>query len=248
MDKLTFKLEQFEGPLDLLLHLISKHKLNLYDIRIDLLLEQYLAQMEQIPFGDLEQASDFLEMASRLVYMKSAMLLPKYEDEGEQLKRELTGQLLEYQACKEVAAMLSARWRADRLFCRPATVLEPDMTYHHIHEPADILGAYLSVLGKVKRKQPPPKEAFTGIVKRRVVSVQSRIMVILDRLYRQKQVSYKSLFAEAEDRSEMVATFLAVLELVKSKRIVVDTRGQVAFGENKASADMMSEFAEEGNG
>ena len=94
MEKLTFKLEQFEGPLDLLLHLISKHKLNLYDIQIDLLLEQYLAQMEQIPFADLEQASDFLEMASRLVYMKSAMLLPKYEDEGEDLKRELTGQLL----------------------------------------------------------------------------------------------------------------------------------------------------------
>ena len=100
MEKLTFKLEQFEGPLDLLLHLISKHKLNLYDIQIDLLLEQYLAQMEQIPFADLEQASDFLEMASRLVYMKSAMLLPKYEDEGENLKRELTGQLLEKQGSK----------------------------------------------------------------------------------------------------------------------------------------------------
>ena len=94
MEKLTFKLEQFEGPLDLLLHLIAKHKLNLYDIPIDLLLEQYLAQMEQIPFADLEAASDFLEMASRLVYMKSAMLLPRYEDEGENLKRELTGQLL----------------------------------------------------------------------------------------------------------------------------------------------------------
>ena len=78
MEKLTFKLDQFEGPLDLLLHLIAKHKLNLYDIPIDLLLEQYLEQMEQIPFADLEAASDFLEMASRLVYMKSAMLLPKY--------------------------------------------------------------------------------------------------------------------------------------------------------------------------
>lgn len=82
MEKLTFKLDQFEGPLDLLLYLIAKHKLNLYDIPIDLLLEQYLEQMEQIPFADLEAASDFLEMASRLVYMKSAMLLPKYEDEG----------------------------------------------------------------------------------------------------------------------------------------------------------------------
>ena len=198
------------------------------------MLEQYLAQMEQIPFADLEAASDFLEMASRLVYMKSAMLLPRYEDEGENLKRELTGQLLEYQACREAASLLAQRWQADRLFCRPATVLEPDMLYRHQHEPAEILGAYLSVLGKVKRKMPPPKEAFSGIVKHRVVSVQSRILTILNTLYRQKTIEYKSLFAQSEDRSEMVATFLAVLELVKSKRIVVDEGGQIAFGQNRS--------------
>lgn len=245
MEKLTFKLEQFEGPLDLLLHLIAKHKLNLYDIPIDLLLEQYLAQMEQIPFADLETASDFLEMASRLVYMKSALLLPKYEDEGEQLKRELTGQLLEYQACREAAFLLAARWRGDRLFCRPATVLEPDMLYRRKHEPVGILSAYLSVLGKAKRKMPPPKEAFSGIVKRRVVSVQSRILTILHMLYRQKTIGYKNLFAQSEDRSEMVATFLAVLELVKSKRIVVDENGQIAFGENRTPAPVFAQNEQE---
>ena len=234
MEKLTFKLDQFEGPLDLLLYLIAKHKLNLYDIPIDLLLEQYLEQMEQIPFADLEAASDFLEMASRLVYMKSAMLLPKYEDEGENLKRELTGQLMEYQA-----------WRGDKLFCRTATVLEPDMLYRHQHEPAEILGAYLLVLGKVKRKMPPPKEAFSGIVKRRVVSVQSRILTILHTLYRQKNIDYKSLFVRSEDRSEMVATFLAVLELVKSKRIVVDESGQIGFGQNRTPMPAAAQDEEE---
>ena len=228
MEKLTFKLDQFEGPLDLLLHLIAKHKLNLYDIPIDLLLEQYLEQMEQIPFADLEAASDFLEMASRLVYMKSAMLLPKYEDEGENLKRELTGQLLEYQACREAASMLAEKWRGDKLFCRTATVL-----YRHQPAPPAILGAHPLVLGQVKRKRPPPKEAFSGIVKRRVVSVQSRILTILHTLYRQKNIDYKSLFVRSEDRSEMVATFLAVLELVKSKRIVVDESGQIGFGQNR---------------
>ena len=108
------------------------------------------------------------------------------------------------------------------------------MLYRHQHEPAEILGAYLSVLGKVKRKMPPPKEAFSGIVKHRVVSVQSRILTILNTLYRQKTIEYKSLFAQSEDRSEMVATFLAVLELVKSKRIVVDEGGQIAFGQNRS--------------
>ena len=91
--------------------------------------------------------------------------------------------------------------------CRTATVLEPDMLYRHQHEPAEILGAFLLVLGKVKRKMPPPKEAFSGIVKRRVVSVQSRILTILHTLYRQKNIDYKSLFVRSEDRSEMVATF-----------------------------------------
>ena len=225
MEKLTFKLDQFEGPLDLLLHLIAKHKLNLYDIPIDLLLEQYLEQMEQIPFADLEAASDFLEMASRLVYM--------------------TGQLLEYQACREAASMLAEKWRGDKLFCRTATVLEPDMLYRHQHEPAEILGAYLLVLGKVKRKMPPPKEAFSGIVKRRVVSVQSRILTILHTLYRQKNIDYKSLFVRSEDRSEMVATFLAVLELVKSKRIVVDESGQIGFGQNRTPMPAAAQDEEE---
>ncbi|MDD3194156.1 MAG: segregation/condensation protein A [Oscillospiraceae bacterium] len=248
METLTFKLEQFEGPLDLLLHLITKHKLNLYDIQIDLLLEQYLAQMERIPFADLEAASDFLEMASRLVYMKSAMLLPRYEDEGDALKRELTGQLLEYQACKEAAEMLAARWQGDKLFCRPVTLLEPDMLYRHLHEPREILDAYLMVLGKVKRKLPPPKEAFSGIVKHRVVSVQSRIVAILHTLYQQQSVQFKSLFDRSEDRSEMVATFLAVLELVKSKRIVVDDEGQVAFGQNRTPVPEFSEEDQEEDG
>ena len=235
MEKLTFKLEQFEGPLDLLLHLIAKHKLNLYDIQIDLLLEQYLAKMEKIPFADLEAASDFLEMASRLVYMKSAMLLPKYEDEGEQLKQELTGQLLEYQACREAAAALALLWKGDKLFCRAAAAQSADLTYRCRHESGEVLSAYLSALGKVKRKMPPPKEAFSGIVKRRIVSVQSRIAPILNLLYRKKTVPLKELFFASEDRSEMVATFLAVLELVRSKHITVADGGLVALGKNRTA-------------
>ena len=245
MEKLTFQLEQFEGPMDLLLALIAKHKLNIYDIQIDLLLEQYLKQMEELPLADLETASDFLEMASRLVYMKSAMLLPKYENEGEELKRELTGQLLEYQACKEAAAQLAARWRGDKLFARPPSLIEPDLRYSRIHEPPELFNAYLAVLGKARRKLPPPKEAFAGIVKHRIVSVQSRIVRILRVLYQQKRVAFQSLFAKTEDRSEMVATFLAVLELVKAKRIVVDDGGEIRMGDNRTPLALREEEQEE---
>lgn len=247
MEKLTFKVETFEGPLDLLLYLISQHKMQLYDIQIDLLLEQYLIQMEDLPMADLETASDFLEMASRLVYMKSAMLLPKYEDEGEKLKQELTGQLLEYQSCKEAAMRLRELWCREERFWRPATQIEPDLTYHHVHKSTELLDAYLAMQGKVKRRMPPPREAFSGIVKRRVVSVQSRIASILNRLYQKSMVGFDSLFRQSEDRSEMVATFLAVLELIKSKRIVMDDTGDIRFGPHAGSMPEDLEYDEEEN-
>ena len=99
-EQLSFKVAQVEGPLDLILQLISKHKLNIYDIEIAKLLEQYLDYVEQMQSQQLEVASEFLEMASRLVYIKSVSLLPKHEELEEQLKKELTGQLIEYTLCR----------------------------------------------------------------------------------------------------------------------------------------------------
>ena len=102
METLSYKLEVFEGPLDLLLTLIAKNKLNIYDIPIALLLEQYMEQIERMQAENLDVASEFLEMAARLVHIKSVSLLPKREEE-EVLRRELTGQLLKYKQCRETA-------------------------------------------------------------------------------------------------------------------------------------------------
>ena len=101
-ETLSYKLDVFEGPLDLLLNLIAKNKLNIYDIPIAELLEQYMAQIHEMQAADMDVASEFLEMAARLVHIKSVSLLPKKEEEAA-LKQELTGQLLEYQQCKEAA-------------------------------------------------------------------------------------------------------------------------------------------------
>ena len=103
---LLYKTEDFEGPLDLLLHLIAKNKLNIYDIKISLLVEQYLEQIKLMQEDEMDLASEFIEMASRLIYIKTVSLLPKHE-EIEQLKKELTGELLEYQVCKQVAQMFA---------------------------------------------------------------------------------------------------------------------------------------------
>ena len=106
MESLSYKTAGFEGPLDLLLVLISKNKMNICDIQISELLEQYLQQINLLRENNMDIASEFLEMAARLVYIKSAMLLPRY-DEHDDPRAELSGELLEYQMCKEMAAKLS---------------------------------------------------------------------------------------------------------------------------------------------
>lgn len=228
MEKLTFKTQEFEGPLDVLLFLIQKHKLDICDIQISELLNQYMDYIHALEQGDLEVASDFLEMASRLVYIKTVMLLPRHEEEGAQLKTELQGQLIEYQMCKVMAGKLGERSRMFLIFPHPPVKIKTDATYRMTHSAGELWDAYQDAVGRGKRRLPPPAHAFSGIVSRRVVSVGSRIIFILKNLYRSGQATYASLFETSADRSELVATFLAVLELVKAKRITVDD-GEVRF-------------------
>lgn len=226
MDKISYKLPVFEGPLDLLLYLISKNKLNIYDIEISSLLEQYLAHIAAMQAQDMDIESEFLEMAARLVYIKTVSLLPKYE-ETEELKKELTGQLLEYQECKRIAALMSEMISFDS-FVREPEEFEVDSTYTRRHSKMLMYDAYLSAVGRGKRKLPPPAQAFSGIVARHIVSVNSRIIHVLRQLWKNSGVSYGSLFESSREKSELVATFLAVLELVKGKRILIDGDGDEA--------------------
>lgn len=224
---LTYKFEAFEGPLDLLLTLITKNKIDIYDICIEELLNQYMEQINMMKEEDMDIASEFLEMASRLVYIKSVMLLPKYEEEAEDLKKELTGQLLEYQECRRVAKMLAPLVSFDTFTKEPSPV-EFDLTYNRIHAPNDIALAYVGAVGRGKRRLPPPRDAFAGIVSKKIVSVSSRIIHVMRKLWRGRTVTYKELFVASKEKSELVATFLAVLELVKGKRVVIDGNGDDA--------------------
>ncbi len=101
----SYKIEGFEGPLDLLLQLIARNKLNIYDIQLSVLIDQYLAQIELFRSEEMEIKSEFLEMASRLLYIKTVSLLPRHE-EIQRLKEELTGELIEYMVCRQIAAQL----------------------------------------------------------------------------------------------------------------------------------------------
>lgn len=223
----NYKLPSFEGPLDLLLSLIAKNKVNIYDIVIADLLEQYMEQIKLMQDNQMDIAAEFLTMASRLVYIKSAMLLPKYEDEAEELKKELSGQLIEYQLCKEIAAKLSTIYDFDT-FYKDASPVKFDLTYNRKHDPQDIVKGYIDAVGRGKRKLPPPQSAFAGIMERKIVSVNSRIITVMRKLWRGRRVKYTELFEAAEGRGELVATFLAVLELVKGKRVRISGSGSQA--------------------
>ncbi len=227
METISYKLPAFEGPLDLLLFLVQKNKLNIYDIPIAEVLAQYMDTIRQMQETDLDVATEFLEMAARLVQIKSAMLLPRHE-EAEELKRELTGELIEYRLCQLMAGKMAKMYIGGQLFVRAPEDVSPDLTYRRVHPPEVMREAYLAAAGRGKRRLPPPAQAFSGIVSRKIVSVSSKIMFVLRRLYKneRKQTSYNALFQSAQSKSELVATFLALLELIKGHRIRVDGEGE----------------------
>lgn len=223
--EISYKLPDFEGPLDLLLHLVQKNKLNIYDIPIHELLEQYMDTIHTMQELDMDVATEFLDMAARLVQIKSAMLLPRH-DEGEELKQQLTGELIEYQLCRETAERMREHHIGGDLFVREPLEVEPDYTYRRQHDAIVLLDAYLAAAGRGRRKLPPSPQVFHNIVARKIVSVSSKIIFVLRRLRKGSTVSYRSLYENAQSKSDLVATFLAVLELIKGKRITVDGEGE----------------------
>jgi len=221
MEDLTYKLEVFEGPMDLLLHLISKHKLNINDIPIVELVNQYLDYVKQMEEENFEIAGDFLEMAARLIYIKTVSLLPRHE-EAETLKRELTGELIEYRDCKLMADKLSKRTDGFNRYVRDPQGGWVNYDYERFHEGEELLNAYINVAGKAQRRLPPPMDSFKVIVAKRFVNVASKVRTVMRKLWSGKKVKFLNLFEGAQSKSDLVATFLAVLELAKTKKISIE--------------------------
>ena len=211
--------------MDLLLHLITKHKIDIYDIPISELVEQYVSYVREMQEENMDVASEFLEMAARLVYIKTVSLLPVY-DEAEELKNELRDELLEYRDCKLLAAKLSTMTDGFNYSVRtyPENI-SPDNSYKRLHEPTELLSAYSLAAGKKLRRLPPPIETFKAIVTRKIVSVGSKIESIVKSLKTKRKTKLIDLYKQAESRSDLIAAFLAVLELAKNKTIYVSGDG-----------------------
>jgi segregation and condensation protein A len=212
------QLEIFEGPLDLLLHLIKKNEVSITDIPIAVITEQYLATLEVMQSLNLDVAGEFLVMAATLVHIKSRMLLPVTDDdaeeEGPDPRAELVQRLLEYQRFKDAADQLERRDVLSRdVFVRAAPPAEevdpPGFREVSVFE-------LLTALRRVMERL--PKEAVHEVSLEKI-TVREKMTLLLDILRTQGPTLFESLFAEVKTRMEVVVTFLAMLELVKVRAI-----------------------------
>ncbi|WP_294451075.1 ScpA family protein [uncultured Ruminococcus sp.] len=242
MSAAQFKLDMFEGPLDLLLHLISKHKLNIYDIEISLLLEQYMEYINDLDHEDYEDAADFLEMAARLIYIKTCSLLP-HDEESKELKKELEGRIIEYSLCKQAALTLRDDYVGDLVFVRAAVKLPVNKTYTREHDPQCLYDAYMGISKKARNSVPLKAKMFEPIVSHKIVSVTSKIIHVLKRLYKHGECDMGDLYDGMTEKSEKVATFLAILELTKSGRIFLnDDNSKIFFNRASKNKKVESDF------
>ncbi|MCD7917383.1 MAG: segregation/condensation protein A [Clostridiales bacterium] len=220
------ELENFDGPLDLILSLLSKNKMEIQDIQISLILDQYFAWMEQRKALDLDVASEFVTMASHLVYIKTRMLLSINDEEAQSEMEELIASLEArqrseaYARVQLVVPQLEARFEQGRNYItKPPETIAPDRTYRYQHRPEDLLNAMKRLYEAGAEPVRPPQEMLSGIVGREPYPVTEKAKEILDRLILFSVTRFKSLFLGSKTRSELVATFLAVLELCKSRKI-----------------------------
>jgi segregation and condensation protein A len=217
----TVRLEMFEGPLDLLLHLIQKNEVDIFNIPIALITEQYLETLNVMKVLNLDIAGEYLLMASTLLHIKSKMLLPtsteeEEEEEGEDPRAELVRRLLEYQKYKEAAADLERRPMLDRdVFVR---LVLADHEESKGEERIEVnLFQLLDVFRQVLERAKP--ETFHEVILDRL-SVEEKVQDILSLLQREnRSVAFHLLFPEQASRRVIIITFLAILELVKMKLI-----------------------------
>ena len=221
--KLNFTLETFDGPLDLFLTLINKQKINIYDIPIALILDQYLDYMELAQQYDAELSSEFIVMACELVYIKSKMLLPAEEDE-EDPRNELVRSLIEYSEVKKAALFLTEQEKIYYHRYAP-TPKDPIVTTEvPVMDIGLLWDSFQDLRASLREDREKRKRAdVENIFSQKVTPVESKVVFVLRRMVRAfplgNSVSFRSMIAEQGRKSDVVATFLAILQLIQSGRL-----------------------------
>lgn len=220
-EQMTFKIENFEGPLDLLLQFVKQSKLSIDEVKLSEITEQYLAVINQLSGIDMEQASEFIEVAATLIEIKSKSLLPKLEEQPEEEDPEylLKMRLKEYQILKETTEKLKVLENTDRFYKKP----EPDANkFRYVIKDMQLdmlLDAFSKLMVRVheSKKVDDVKE-----IQKEKFTVSQKISTIKDSLMVRKKVYFSELFSNSISRDEIVTTFMALLELLKLQEISVN--------------------------
>ncbi len=233
--EINFKLQAFEGPLDLLLHLIDKNKVDIYDIPIVEITDQYMAYIKKMEDENLDIMSEFLLMAATLLDIKSRMLLPKEEtesedDEAEDPRAELVQQLLEYKMYKTISYELRDRQMdADHIFYKAPSLPDEVLKYE---QPVDLeelmsdltlnkLNAIFNqVLKRQDNRRDPIRSAF-GKIKKEEVSLEQKMAWTIAFAKAHNTFSFRSLLEASHSKTEVIVTFLCILEMMKSGQISI---------------------------
>ena len=260
---LKVELSVFDGPLDLLLHLIEKNKINIFDIPIVEITDQYLEYVRQMETEDLGVMSEFMVMAAELIAIKCKMLLPpEVDEEGEEIdpRSNLVEQLLEYKMYKHMSYELRDRMEgAARSFFKPDTTPKEVLSYRPAVDPAELIGdltlkklheIFDQVLRRQTDKIDPIRSKF-GTIKREEVSLEDKIFELADYASRKKRFSFREVLLKQKSRMRVIVTFLALLELMKYGIVEAsqsETAGEIWIdmipGADISSVNVESDFEE----
>ncbi len=221
---LEIKIENFEGPLDLLLHLIEKNKMQIADVKISIIADEYIALINQLEDDKLEELSEFVEMAAILLSIKSSMLLPKYEEEEEVDERErLIERLIEYKKFKIISEELKDFQTYERYIGKEASIPEEVLKYQPEIDVMDVVGdykfedllrAFNTILKRQEDRIDTVRSKFSEI-RREEYSVEDVKEKLLSRRYDGERLSFFSMVRAMNSKVELIVTFLAILELIK---------------------------------
>jgi len=231
MEALNYKLEQFEGPLDLLLTLIEKNKINIDDIPIVLLCDQYMEYINHSLDNNIEVASEFLLMASELMLIKSRMLLPRHDEEEEDPRKSLIDSVLEYQKAKMAAEELRSMFSeyGDRMSKEPED-LSDDRSYVAPHTVDLLVKALTRVLTETKITSETAQKSFEKIVHAPRIPIRTVVTGLISTLREKNRLYLDSYFRESQHYGEMIAKFLCILELLKSHIIDITDEAESEDG------------------
>ncbi len=222
MENMTYKLTDFEGPLDLLLALIEKNKMNILDIKISLICDQYLEFLAEAEAMDMDIATDFLNMASQLMVWKSEMLIP-HEEEGEKPPRfELSDILIRHQHAKEAAPKLHPLYAYfSNRFVKDTDEISPDRTFVADQDVESLLSAVRRI-NAYRDSIERVKTAFVPMTSKPIVPVEGKIVIILDTLTTRGTATLRELLIDAPSIADLIASFMGILELMKVRKIIME--------------------------